>query len=198
MSAVPGAHAVATLSVDQLVDRFPVLQPPVTAAGAAVTIVLREGRQGPESLLIQRAEDPRDPASGDVGLPGGHVDESDGSLLGTALRELREEVGLGAGDLAGTPRYVRTAPAPRFGLHVGVFTARLSTTAGAPVAVDAKEVAHVFWLPSALLADSRPVVRSTPRGDRSVLATVHDGHVVWGFTRRVLRDFFGLPPDEDP
>jgi 8-oxo-dGTP pyrophosphatase MutT (NUDIX family) len=181
--------------VDQLLERYPLLRPPISTAGAAVTIVLREGSHGVETLLIQRAEDPEDPASGDVGLPGGHVDESDGSLLGTALRELREEVGLQVEDLSGLPRYVTTAPAPRFGLHVGVFAARLGPAATHPSAADPKEVAHVFWLPSERLADTRQVSRATATGEREVPATVYEGHVVWGFTRRVLRDFFGLPPD---
>ncbi len=186
---VPGRPAA------EWVARFPELRPPVSTAGAAVTIVLRDGLREVEILLIERAPNPSDPASGDVALPGGRVDEADGSLVATALRELQEEVGLGPGDLTAAPRFVAAAPAPRFGLHVGVFAAELAGTAGPPTIGSPGEVAHVFWLPQSALSESRLVAVSNVPAGRSVAAAVHEGHVVWGFTRRVLRDFFGLPVD---
>jgi len=182
---------------EELLARYPVLRPPVSTAAAAVTIVLRDGSAGPETLLIERAANPDDPASGDVALPGGHVDEGDGSLATTALRELREEVGLGPADLSGPLRFVGASLARRFGLHVGVFAVGLSTTSAPPTIGSPEEVAHVFWLPHGVLVDSRLLTRDTDRGPVRVVASVHEGHVVWGFTRRVLRDFFGLPA-EDP
>jgi 8-oxo-dGTP pyrophosphatase MutT (NUDIX family) len=197
LAAGPSSRSPAVSAV-QLVERFPVLRPPVSTAGAAVTIVLREGSTEVEALLIQRAENPQDPASGDVALPGGRVDEGDGSLASTALRELREEVGLAATDLAGPLRFVGATPARRFGLHVGVFAAGISASASPPTIGNPVEVAHVFWLPRGALADSRLVTRETDRGPLRVLATVHDGHVVWGFTRRVLREFFDLPTEDQP
>lgn len=180
----------------ELVGRYPVLTPPVTTAGAAVTIVVRDGSVEPEVLLIERATNPDDPASGDVALPGGRVDERDGSLATTALRELSEEVGLGAADLSGPLRFVGAVPAPRFGLQVGVFTAELDRTAPTPAIGSPTEVAHIFWLPQTSLATSRQITRESPRGTRDFLASVHDGHVVWGFTRRVLRQYFEMDPDD--
>ena len=184
-------------SVGALLARYPVLHPPVSTAGAAVTIVLREGQGSVETLLIERATNPDDPASGEVALPGGRIDDGDGSLATTASRELREEVGLGAGDLTGPLHFVGAVPARRFGIHVGVFAAALSSSARAPTIGSPGEVAHVFWLPATTLSDSRLVTREAGGDARRFLATVHDGHVVWGFTRRVLREFFGLPA-EDP
>lgn len=184
-------------SAAELVRRFPSLRPPVSTAGAAVTIVLRDGRSDVEALLIERTVSPSDPASGQVALPGGRVDERDGSLAATAVRELREEVGLSAEDLDGPPRFVRCTPASRFGLTVGVFAAELAAAARPPAAESPEEVAHVFWLPRGALLTGRAVERSDRGQPRTVLATVHEGHIVWGFTRRVLRDFFDLPA-EDP
>lgn len=181
-----------------LLERYPVLRPPLSTAGAAVTIVLRDGASCVEALLIERAANPDDPASGEVALPGGHVDEADGSLVTTALRELREEVGLAANDLAGPLRFVSASPARRFGIHVGVFAAQLSDSATRPTIGNPEEVAHVFWLPEPSLTESRLVTRETETGPRRVLATVHDGHVLWGFTRRVLREFFDLPAEDPP
>ena len=61
---------------------------------AAVATILREGLEGPEVLLIRRAENPRDPWSGHMAFPGGREAPEDRDLLATAVRETHEEVGL--------------------------------------------------------------------------------------------------------
>lgn len=195
MDSTPPAGA-APASVRELIDRFPDDAPPVSIAGASVMIVLREGRKEVETLLIERTESPTDPASGQVAFPGGRVDVADGSLRETALRELEEEVGLTEADLDGMARFVGTAPASRFRLTVGVFAARLGETAHPPTARSSAEVAHVFWLPRSVLTRTDRVHRETPGGLVPVNATVYERHVLWGFTRRVLRDFFGLPVED--
>ncbi len=187
----------APLPLDALLGRFEVLAPPTSTAGAAVTLVLRQGAREVETLLIVRAENPDDPAAGDVAFPGGHVAEEDGSLIATALRELDEEVGLTAADLAGPPRFVGTELAPRFGLTVGIFAAEMAPVARAPSPRSPEEVAHVFWLPRSALGTSRRVVRQTSRGAIEVNATIEGGHVLWGFTRRILRQFYGLPAEDE-
>jgi 8-oxo-dGTP pyrophosphatase MutT (NUDIX family) len=166
-------------------------------AGAAVTLVLREGRSEVETLLIERAERSDDPASGQVAFPGGHVADGDGSLAITALRELEEEVGLDQADLSGELRYVSTVLAIRFGLKVAVFAAALSMDANPPSARSAEEVAHVFWLPRSALATSRSIERETSRGLAEVRATAFEGHILWGFSRRVLCQFFGVPNEDE-
>ena len=197
--AAPSAGRIgdAPVPLSALLERFPALEPPVPTAGAAVTIVLREGRSEVETLLIVRATNPVDPASGQVGLPGGRVDEEDDTLLATALRELDEEVGLSRSDLTDAPRYVGTQWARAFGLHVGIFAASLGSHSRVPAPENEKEVAHVFWLPRSALGQTRRVTRDSLRGPIEVSATVIEGQVLWGFTRRVLRDFFGLPAEDD-
>jgi 8-oxo-dGTP pyrophosphatase MutT (NUDIX family) len=196
-SAPPGRIGDAPFELAALLDRYPALAPPVPTAGAAVTIVLRQGLREVEVLLIVRATNPADPASGQVGLPGGHVSEGDETLLATALRELEEEVGLTGADLDGPPRYVGVRPARAFNLHVGVFAGALGPRGRAPVSEDTKEVAHVFWLPRTALGTTRQITRDTVRGAIKVNATLVEGQVLWGFTRRVLRDFFGFPPEDE-
>jgi 8-oxo-dGTP pyrophosphatase MutT (NUDIX family) len=191
---VPGT---APKALSDLLSRFPALAPPISTAGAAVVIVLRDGSEEVETLLIERAERVEDPASGQVAFPGGHVAEGDGSLAVTALRELDEEVGLSRADLAGELRYVTTVLAIRFGLKVAVFAAALSGEANPPTARSAEEVAHVFWLPRSALAASRPILRETSRGLAEVRATVFEGHVLWGFSRRVLCQFYGVANEDE-
>jgi len=196
-AAPPALVGAAPRSLEGLLHRFEPLVLPVSAAQAAVTVVLREGTHEVETLLIERTAHPEDPASGQVALPGGHVGEGDGSLVTTALRELEEEVGLTATDLNGPLWYVTTQFAARFGIHVAVFAAPLAEAAGTPSPRSVEEVAHVFWLPRSALGVTQRVHRETPQGWREFNASIVDGHVLWGFTRRVLRQFFELPTEDD-
>ncbi len=187
----------APRTLPDLLGRFPFEVPPVASAGAAVTLLLRDGLEEVEVLLIERTERPTDPASGQVAFPGGRVEDSDGSLATTALRELQEEVGVTESDLAGPLRYVGTQNAVRFGLLVALFTAALGPDGNPPSVLSADEVAHVFWLPRSALGTTRQVHRETGRGLLPVPATVFEGHILWGFTRRCLREFFGLPTEDE-
>jgi 8-oxo-dGTP pyrophosphatase MutT (NUDIX family) len=168
--------------------------PATDSAGAAVLIVLREGLAEVETLLIERTIRPDDLASGQVALPGGRVDETDPDLRATAIRELAEEVGLSSGDLRASPVYVGTEDATIFSMRVGVFAAELSPGGRIPRPHSPSEVAHVFWLPRSALTRTERVTRDTHLGPRAVDASVFSGHVLWGFTRRVLLDFFKETP----
>jgi 8-oxo-dGTP pyrophosphatase MutT (NUDIX family) len=179
-------------SVERWLARWPRNDLPHGTAGAAVTIVLREGHRDVETLLIERTVREDDPASGHVALPGGREDASDASMRVTALRELEEEVGLTPSDLLGAPGVVGVELASLFGLRVAVFCAALSPSPG-PVRPSPREVAHVFWLPLGALDHPERVERATKSGPREVPAVVHDGHVLWGFTYRILRQFFDRP-----
>ena len=61
---------------------------------AAVALILRQNVSGLELFFIHRAHHPNDPWSGNIGFPGGGVEEQDASLRHTAERETLEEVGL--------------------------------------------------------------------------------------------------------
>src|SRR5438874_13769202 len=71
---------------------------PAQAAGArpaAVSLVLVEGAEGAEILLIKRAERADDPWSGQIAFPGGRRDPGDRDRVGRAMRERGEGPGGG-------------------------------------------------------------------------------------------------------
>jgi 8-oxo-dGTP pyrophosphatase MutT (NUDIX family) len=173
---------LATLADDRL---------PVDKAEAAVLILIRSSRRGLEVLSEQRAEQPSDPWSGQVGLPGGHTEASDRSLTDTVLRELEEEVGIHPHALAGPPRLFDVRRARPSGLRVAVFADQIRSLPDASPDLASDEVTTTFWLPLRALEKTQRRTRATPYGDIEVDAVEFESHVVWGFTLRVLQDFMG-------
>lgn len=162
---------------------------PPDRADAAVVVLVRPGVSGLEVLAEQRAERPGDPWSGQVGLPGGRRDPLDRSMAETALRELQEEVGFPPTSVVGLPRVFDVRRARPSGLRVAVFVGRYSNSASETSRVDPEEVATTFWLPLDALARTESRTRQTMFGEIQVETVEFEGHVVWGFTLRVLRDF---------
>jgi 8-oxo-dGTP pyrophosphatase MutT (NUDIX family) len=163
---------------------------------AAVALILRETVHNEiELLFIKRAEREGDPWSGQVALPGGRRDPSDGTLVDTAVRETREEVGLDLlrdGAIAGAldelrPRTIVLPP-----VIVRPFVATLSRDV--PIIVS-DEVDRYFWAPLNIIlaVSSARETEIVVRGERSMRPAIHFGeHVVWGMTERILRDFEGI------
>lgn len=161
---------------------------------AAVMILLREGSRGLEVLLGERTKREGDPWSGQIGLPGGRHHAEDGTLLGTALRETREEVGVdleGRAEILGhmAPR----APGNKPQMLVVPFVA----LAMEPIeASPGPEMTSTFWC---VLSDLPPTQGKTTvvtiLGELTVPSFTCDGRLIWGFTYRILEEllvFVGL------
>ncbi|KYF72596.1 NUDIX hydrolase [Sorangium cellulosum] len=171
-----------------------ILRAPAGAPGTARE-PMGDGDPGEaELLLIRRAEHPRDPWSGHMALPGGRRDATDASLLDTAIRETREEVGIDLEArgtlLARLPDLPAVARGRRVGLIISPFVFALRST---PELTLSNEVAEALWTPLGPLA----------RGERaSTYAYTHEGNVVqlpcllvdervvWGLTYRMLEQLF--------
>ncbi len=161
---------------------------PPDQADAAVLVLARSHNRGLEVLAEQRAQQDGDPWSGQVSLPGGHKESGDRSLTETVLRELHEEVGLTADSVEGPPRIFGVRRARPSGVRVAVFVGRVAPAQDPSARADSTEVAGTFWFPLDRLQqiESRP--RKTVFGEMPVDTVEHEGHIVWGFTLRVLRE----------
>jgi 8-oxo-dGTP pyrophosphatase MutT (NUDIX family) len=164
------------------------------ARPAAVALVLVDEPGGVEILLIRRAERATDPWSGQIAFPGGRHEPGDRDLLGTAIRETREETGV---DLTGAERlgvlrdlHPRTTTLPSVVVRPFVF--------GIPrrgAVVPSAEVQRAFWVSLARLTEPgvRRDVSLLLRGERRTFpAYLLDGEVIWGMTERILTPFLEL------
>ena len=160
------------------------LRPPGNGErAAAVLILFGEGPEGPDLLLLQRADTLRKHA-GQPAFPGGGVDPGDGGPVGAALREAAEETGL---DPAGVT-VLATMPE----LYVSHSGYRVTPVVAwwrepsAIAAADPEEVASVARVPISELAD--PANRLRIRGPSGHLGPAFRarGMLVWGFTAGIL------------
>lgn len=154
---------------------------------ASVLILLFPGTHGLSFALIKRTQNPNDRHSGQISLPGGSAEAGE-TVIETALRETREELGVAAPvDIIGqlTCLYI---PHSDFKVRpvVGYIAAR-------PVWVpDPAEVSDVIECPLDWLLDpARKVVEDWVIAGYTVRVPWYDihGHQVWGATAIMLSEF---------
>jgi 8-oxo-dGTP pyrophosphatase MutT (NUDIX family) len=179
-----------------LASREPARVADAVSSRAAVALILRPAAGDLEVLFIRRAEDPRDPWSGQMAFPGGRSEPGDEDLRVTAIRETAEEIGL---DLDREAEYLGALDEVRamarlrpMDLAITPFVFYLP--GGAATTVSA-EVTSVHWLPLASLRSPE---------SRSSFEYRHDGGalsfpslrvqevVIWGLTYRMLGSFTAL------
>jgi 8-oxo-dGTP pyrophosphatase MutT (NUDIX family) len=180
--------------------------PPDGSPRAAVAAIFRALPEdgGAELFFIQRAERERDPWSGHIAFPGGRREATDATLLDTAIRETREEVGI---DLSGAELLARLPDVPAFtrtkrGLLVVtpfVFAVREPI-----IATPNEEVASTLWVPFVKLAHGEGKgtfrwVWDEKELDLPCIRLDPGQHVLWGMTYRMLETLLeALLPDPPP
>lgn len=154
-----------------------------TPSRASVAILLRPDDH---ICMIRRAVKESDYWSGHMGFPGGREEESDGSLLQTAIRETEEEIGvsLDPGQCRGRLTDLRH---PK--LHVAAFVFDVATPL--TFILEESEVAEVHWLPFGAFEDPR--YRSTKpaqyNGKTYQAPVVNIGTAdVWGISLQFIED----------
>jgi len=164
---------------------------------AAVAVLLRDSGAGPELFLIRRAEHPRDPWSGHMAFPGGRQDADDTTLLDTAMRETREEVGLDLsveaehiGQLDDLQAIARGKPQETV-IRPFVFEVHRES----PIEVDDTEVAEALWTPlMPLYRGEADTFRPYQWQGTQIDFPAYDvgGRLVWGLTYQMLHSFFRI------
>jgi 8-oxo-dGTP pyrophosphatase MutT (NUDIX family) len=155
------------------------------AVEAAVLVCLHDDAV----LIARRALHPEDPWSGHAALPGGRWEPGDESLLATALREAREELGidpLGHGRLLGALGTHVGRGRRISGVRIAVFVAALHER---PELELSPELDAVYWVPLASLVPVTARVPELPGTDVTAYALELPGGeqlIVWGITYAIL------------
>jgi 8-oxo-dGTP pyrophosphatase MutT (NUDIX family) len=158
---------------------------PATPRAAAVLVPIIERANSPSLLMTTRAGHLRQHA-GQISFPGGGIEASDDDVLGAALRETEEEIGIDSSYVQALGFLPDQIVLTGFRITPVVALVR----PGFSLRVDSKEVAEVFEIPLEYLCDAENF-RLTPRVLRGVEMTLNDlhfeGRVVWGATAGILQ-----------
>ena len=142
-------------------------------------------------VVLQKRSQQVEHHKGEISFPGGMADPDDESLLHTALREAHEEMGIVPGDVDVIGRLDDTPTITGFMIstYVGVVPSSY------PFAPSSVEVAEVLTVPLSHLRDpSTYRVETHLEGDafRTMPVFVHEGHVIFGATARILDQFLSV------
>lgn len=157
---------------------------------AAVLIALVRRPEGHTVLYTERSPDLR-AHSGQVAFPGGKIDGSDDGPAAAALREANEEVSMTVEDatiLGYMPTYYT-------GTNYLITPVVAEVDPTGPFVPNPGEVHSVFEVPLERILDAQSYGRfSISRGgkEHSTWQIDHDGHVIWGITANLTRQFRDL------
>lgn len=158
---------------------------------AAVAIILRDGENGTEFLMMQRAKHDRDPWSGQMAFPGGKIDPGDANAKAAAVREAFEEVGaeLTSDDFIGQLDDLYGLRVDGiYSVHVACFVFKVSRELNL---VANHEVADMVWLPFTYLDESVNAHAFVHPLDSAlnmpaVMINTDKDQILWGLSLRML------------
>jgi len=142
--------------------------------------------QGQYQVLFTERSDEVNFHKGQVCFPGGTKEPSDSSLVQTALREIKEEIGLETknieilGELDDMLTFVTN-------YVISPFVAFISTPHS--LRTNGREVKGTFSVPLSFLMDEANFKRDSHSYE-------YEGHIIWGATARILRQLIGLLKSE--
>lgn len=164
---------------------------------AAVAIILRDGQNGTEALLMHRAYHDADPWSGQMSFPGGKIESTDECAKAAAVRETFEEVGISLtdADYVGRQDDIYGLRANNvFTVHISCFVFKPQHTLSP---LGNHEVADLVWLPLSHLTDpsnahffTHPLASDVTMP--SVMINEPKKQILWGLTLRMLANLFDV------
>jgi len=166
------------------------------AGRAAVAIMVREGSEATEMLMIRRATREGDPWSGHMGFPGGRRDPGDACNFSCALRETEEELGVNLGDWGtrlGELSDVNTGwRADRPEMLVTPYVFRVDEL---PAFAPNHEVDDVVWVPLHFLMDPRnrePLEWEWKGQKMETDSYLYDSYRIWGLSLMMIDEMIAL------
>ena len=167
-----------------------------SAGRAAVAIMVREGLNATEMLMIRRATREGDPWSGHMGFPGGRRDPGDPCNFSCALRETEEEIGVDLeqwGTRLGELSDVNTGwRADRPEMLVTPFVFRVAEL---PELTPNHEVDDVVWVPLHFLMDHRnrePLAWEWKGQKMETDSYLYDSYRIWGLSLMMIDEMIGI------
>jgi len=155
-------------------------------ADAAVALMLKPMNQDFKVLFVKRGENPTDPWSGQMALPGGKRDARDKNLKQTVVRETLEETNIDLLDrcrFLGVLTALRSRPRPEIKILPFVILLEHEPS----IKLNEKELEGFVWISLRELVQSKGTVKFD-FGESP--AYVVGGSVIWGLTYRILENFF--------
>ena len=186
---LPGRSAQLKMSSLARIREWIKLSPPNDAVQSSVLILLYPFG-GQTRLVLMLRPEYRGVHSGQISLPGGKYEDTDDSLIYTALREAREEIGINPafvqiiGQL--TEMYI---PPSNF-----MVTPVVGYQASRPeFRADPKEVAKIIEIELDDLLDRRNIRNRTIKLSAGIPLKVPcfyiNGNIIWGATAMILSEF---------
>jgi 8-oxo-dGTP pyrophosphatase MutT (NUDIX family) len=155
---------------------------------AAVTLLLREVNNSFEILVVKRVENPKDPWSGQMALPGGRRETKDRNMRETAIRETFEETGIDLltdAHFLGVLDVVKSAVRPD--MTVLPFVALLERDP--EIRLSTEELECYIWVTPKQLTDNKG---NTKFSFGTFPAFLIESNVIWGLTYMILTKFLEL------
>jgi len=150
-----------------------------------VALILRLINRELEVLVVKRIENPSDPWSGQIGLPGGKRDAEDQNLKQTVIRETLEETNI---NLDNASRFLGVLdPQPtRLKPELEVLPFVFLVEHEPQIKLNQKELDWCAWISLKQIAQSKGTIRF---GFGEFPAYLIDDKVIWGLTFRILESF---------
>ncbi len=159
-----------------------------TQAVAAVALLLRDVEEELKLLVVKRVENPKDPWSGQMALPGGRRETKDRNLKETAIRETFEETGINLLDdtcFFGVLEPVKSAVRPDMKILPFIFLLDYDPE----INLSPSELERYIWLTPKQLTENKG---STRFNFGTFPAYVIEDNVIWGLTYMILTRFLEL------
>jgi 8-oxo-dGTP pyrophosphatase MutT (NUDIX family) len=153
-------------------------------ASAAVALLLKSVDQGLYVFFVKRVENPSDPWSGQMALPGGKRNKADRNLKQTVIRETLEETNINLLDCCrflGVMEQLRSTRRPEMKVLPFVILVEYE-----PSIKLNEELERFVWISPRELAQHKSIVKFS-FGERP--AYVVGKNVIWGLTYKILEKF---------